>query len=247
MQTAKASTFYDEHPFDWTERYSPAELAEVISPLLLRLLNALAPDAFVLDVGCGPGRVMAFLGYRHIRALGLDRSFTSVQLMKQRCQLPGIVADNLALPLADGCADMVISDGVLHHTEDPEQAFSELCRMLRPGGILFLAIYRPRGHYKWLYRFPGGIFRRAVRRQLPRLLVHATALPLYYLAHVLRWRRRRSWRGIRNLFYDYFITPRVHFLHRDTIEEWCRRSGVRLAEYYPRAIGNVQAFVIEKQ
>ncbi|MCL6480167.1 MAG: class I SAM-dependent methyltransferase [Firmicutes bacterium] len=247
MLAAEAGNFYDEYPFDWTERYRPAELATVISPVLIRLLDRLAPNAFVLDVGCGPGRVMTYLAYRQIRALGVDRSFASVVLMQQRCQLPGIVADNLALPLAGGTADLVISDGVLHHTEDPALAFAELCRMLRPGGLLFLAVYRPGGHYEWLYHFPGSVFRRAVRHRLTRALVHATALPLYYLVHVLRSPRKRSWRGARNLFYDYFVTPRVHFLRRDTIEQWCRRCGVRLVEFHPRPIGNVQAFVIEKQ
>lgn len=177
MLTADPRTFYDEYPFDWTERYRPDELARIISPVLLRLLDRLPPDVFVLDVGCGPGRVMTYLAYRQIRAVGVDRSLVSVRLLRQRCPLPGIVADNLALPLADGCADLVISDGVLHHIESPEQAFSELCRVLRSRGILFLAVYRPGGHYEWLYCFPGGLFRRAVRYRTSRALMHATALP----------------------------------------------------------------------
>ncbi len=246
MLTADPRTFYDKYPFDWTERYRPDELATIISPVLLRLLDRLPPDAFVLDVGCGPGRVMTYLAYRQIRAVGVDRSLVSVRLLRQRCQLPGIVADNLALPLADGCVDLVISDGVLHHIESPEQAFSELCRVLRSGGVLFLAVYRPGGHYEWLYCFPGGLFRRAVRYRTSRAVVHATALPLYYLVHWLRSPGRRSWRGVRNLFYDYFITPRVHFLHHDTIQKWCHNCGVRIVEFHPRLSGNVQIFVLEK-
>ena len=35
--------------------------------------------------------------------------------------------------------DVIISNGVLHHTYDPKLAFSELVKVLKPGGIIIIA------------------------------------------------------------------------------------------------------------
>ena len=59
----------------------------------------------------------------------------------------------------DGTADVVISDGVIHHTDDPFVSFSENCRILKPGGRMYLAVYKPTGRYPWLYKYPGAVIR----------------------------------------------------------------------------------------
>ena len=50
-------------------------------------------------------------------------------------------------------ADLAISDGVIHHTSDPCRAFGENCRVLKSGGLMYLAIYKP-GRYEYLYKYP---------------------------------------------------------------------------------------------
>jgi ubiquinone/menaquinone biosynthesis C-methylase UbiE len=47
--------------------------------------------------------------------------------------------DAQALPLEDGVADVVISNGVINLTTDKTEAFAEIYRVLRPGGRLQLA------------------------------------------------------------------------------------------------------------
>jgi ubiquinone/menaquinone biosynthesis C-methylase UbiE len=47
--------------------------------------------------------------------------------------------DAESLPLADGTADVVISNGVLNLTTDKRRAFGEILRVLGPGGRLLLA------------------------------------------------------------------------------------------------------------
>ncbi|MGH7263374.1 MAG: class I SAM-dependent methyltransferase [Candidatus Rokuibacteriota bacterium] len=54
---------------------------------------------------------------------------------------PDIVAEADRLtPLADGSQDFVIASHLLEHLEDPIAAFEEWHRVLRPGGVLFLAV-----------------------------------------------------------------------------------------------------------
>lgn len=46
--------------------------------------------------------------------------------------------DVTAVPLADGCADVVAAGEVLEHVPDWRRALAEACRLLRPGGLLVL-------------------------------------------------------------------------------------------------------------
>ena len=125
MSTPEPVTFYDQHPFDWIPADASEEIDSVVSRPLVDLIQSLDVDSLVLDIGCGPGRVLGFLKQRGIRCIGLDRSSVSLSLAMKRYDRPGAVGDNLHLPFADGTADVVISDGVIHHTEDPVTAFTE--------------------------------------------------------------------------------------------------------------------------
>lgn len=247
MSLVKQTTFYDEHPFDWVESYRGEELRKVISPLLLEVIDALPEGALVLDVGCGPGRVLSYLGFRGVRCIGLDRSASSIAIIVGRHKLSGSVADNLCLPVQTGVADLVITDGVMHHTGDPPRAFAEDCRILKRGGQLYLAVYRPGGRYEVLYRYPGWVVRQLVKSGATRWIAHATALPLYYFAHRMKSGGRISWRGARNLFYDYFVSPQVAFLSRETIEGYGAAHGMKLLRYDGNPGQNVHCFVFDKQ
>jgi SAM-dependent methyltransferase len=246
VASAKPMTFYDEHPFDW----APAEPAAVsdatLAPSLAAMIQSLEPRSLVLDIGCGPGRVLGLLARRGLRCIGLDRSRVSVALAAARCRKPGAVGDNLTLPFASDSADAVISDGVIHHTDDPRKAFEENYRILKPGGRMYLAVYKPSGRYPALYKFPGGLIRRGLQHAPTRALVALLAQLPYFLVHFVRSRGKRTWSGARNLFYDYFVSPRVAFLSRETIEEWCSDAGAIVQKYDSNPGLNVHSFVVQK-
>lgn len=246
MASTEPITFYDQHPFDWTPPDASAEIRSVVSHSLADLIEKLDASAIVLDVGCGPGRVLGFLAQRGIRCIGLDRSRVSLDLAVKRYRRPGVVGDNLHLPFADGCADLVISDGVIHHTEDPLAAFLENYRVLKPGGQMYLAVYKPSGRYPLLYKFPGALIRHGVRHSWTRPFVLFAQVP-YFAIHFLRSRGKRTWAGARNLFFDYFVTPRVAFLPRQAVEDWCARQGARVVRYDENRGANVHSFLLQKE
>ncbi|MGO8791408.1 MAG: class I SAM-dependent methyltransferase [Terriglobia bacterium] len=240
------TTFYDDHPFDWTAGYTHRELEATLAPALASFIQGVPANSLVLDLGCGPGRVMSCLAAAGLRAVGLDLSLASVQLMKGRTGKPGVVGNGMALPFADGSLDRVIADGVIHHTPTPFAAFEEGCRVLKPGGLFYVAVYKPGGHYQRLYRFPGGAIRSLIKHAPGRLLVHTTLLPLYYLVHLVKSRGKRSWSGAKNLFYDYFVTPLVEFISRDELGRWSERCGVEIVSYHANPSLNVHSFLIRK-
>lgn len=247
MGSTEPKTFYDQHPFDWVPPAPEAAMRAVVSPALADFIESLDTKSLVLDIGCGPGRVLGFLVRRAVRCIGVDRSGVSVRLSVERYHRPGIVGDNLKLPFADEIADVVISDGVIHHTGDPQSAFFENCRILKPGGRMYLAVYKPTGRYPWLYNNPGTLIRSGLRHAWGRPFVTVLAQVPYFLVHFIRSKGRRTWAGTQNLFYDYFVTPHVAFLPREVVEQWCAKGGARVVLYDENRGANVHSFCLVKE
>ncbi|MEH0841347.1 methyltransferase domain-containing protein [Micromonospora sp. CPCC 205711] len=95
------------------------------------------PDALLVDLGCGAGLLAPHLvgkGYRHV---GVD--LTRSALAQAAAHGVTVVnGDATAVPLADGCADVVAAGELLEHVPDWRRAVAEACRLLRPGGLLVL-------------------------------------------------------------------------------------------------------------
>jgi SAM-dependent methyltransferase len=247
MATTERQTFYDQHPFDWVPADASQEISSVMSRPLVDFIESLDSQSLVLDVGCGPGRVLGFLARRGLRCIGLDRSRVSLALAVQRYRRPGAVGDNLRLPFADAAADVVISDGVIHHTENPRVAFTENFRVLKPGGRMYLAVYKPSGRYPLLYKFPGAWIRAGLRHGWSKPFVVLFFRVPYFLVHLVRSKGARTWAAARNLFYDYFVTPQVAFLPRETVEHWCAAQGARVLHYQENRGQNVHSFLLLKE
>lgn len=105
-----------------------------------------------LDAGCGGGRysiAMAKLGAAHVT--GIDLSEVGIADAKRRASELGAghvkfdVGSVTALPYADNSFDCVISSGVMMHTTDPVKMLAELCRVLKPGGMLYMLVYATEG------------------------------------------------------------------------------------------------------
>jgi SAM-dependent methyltransferase len=239
-------TFYDEHPFDWVSRDGSAEITSVVLRPLADLIETLDRTSLIFDIGCGPGRVLGLLAQRGLRCIGIDRSRVSLGLATSRYCRPGAVADNLQLPLPDAVADVIISDGVIHHTEDPHAAFAENFRVLKPSGRMYLAVYKPFGRYPFLYKYPGRMIRLGLQHGWSRPLVKIFALVPYFLVHFFRSKGKRTWAGAQSLFYDYFVTPCVDFLPREMIEDWCAKTGAHILRYDENRGANVHSFVLQK-
>jgi 2-polyprenyl-6-hydroxyphenyl methylase/3-demethylubiquinone-9 3-methyltransferase len=93
------------------------------------------PDAVLVDLACGGGLMaphVARLGYRHV---GVDLGLSGLELARAHGVLP-VRASVMAVPLADGCADVVVAGEILEHVEDDVGVLAECARLLRPGGTL---------------------------------------------------------------------------------------------------------------
>jgi len=95
------------------------------------------PAALLVDLACGGGLMAphaARLGYRHV---GVDIGRPGLEVARAHGVLP-VLGSVLAVPLADGCADVVVAGEVLEHVEDDVAVLAECARLLRPGGTLVI-------------------------------------------------------------------------------------------------------------
>ncbi|MFF5174047.1 methyltransferase domain-containing protein [Micromonospora sp. NPDC000089] len=98
---------------------------------------ATRPGALLVDLGCGAGLLAPHLsgkGYRHV---GVDLTRSALEQAAAH-GVTVVNGDATAVPLADGCADVVAAGEVLEHVPDWRRAVAEACRLLRPGGLLVL-------------------------------------------------------------------------------------------------------------
>lgn len=108
-------------------------------------LGAIAPGAHVLDVGSGAGidsLIAAKMVKEEGRVIGVDMTPAMLEKARQSAAEAGMeqveFRDGYAeeLPVPDGWADVVISNGVLNLMPDKLKALQEMARVLNPGGAL---------------------------------------------------------------------------------------------------------------
>ena len=110
-----------------------------VTEVATRFAEDLPAGARVADVGCGPGRDTVLLRGLGLAVIGLDLSMG----MLRAYGTPGLVqADMRALPLSDGSVDGVWCQAAFLHIpkSDAATVLGEFVRVLRPRGLLYLAV-----------------------------------------------------------------------------------------------------------
>lgn len=144
---------WDEHMSAWFERYAHSRWAAAepywgmwcIPQSRLPVLPGDVAEVTAVELGCGSGYVSAWLARRGARPVGVDISARQLAVAHRLqgefgLRFPLVQADAERVPLADGCAGLVISEYGASVWCDPYRWIPEAARLLRPGGrLVFLA------------------------------------------------------------------------------------------------------------
>lgn len=136
---------YDAVAVDYVEFVKDPAALDPLSRAMLGAFGEVVREAGlgpVVDVGCGPGKVTAYLAELGVDVFGVDVSGRMVQLARRAYPGVGFVVGAMqALGVRDGGLGGVLAYYSVHHTS-PEllpAVFGEFRRVLAPGGTLMLA------------------------------------------------------------------------------------------------------------
>ncbi|UUO14782.1 class I SAM-dependent methyltransferase [Dolichospermum heterosporum] len=130
----------------WANSYDWAFPSFIYQAIHKRLLTKveLPPNANVLDLGCGTGRLLNRLAtqFPKITATGLDLSPQMLRVARQnnrhRPRLIYLEGNAENLPFAEGQFDAVFNTISFLHYPHPEQVLNEVARVLSPSGKFYL-------------------------------------------------------------------------------------------------------------
>jgi SAM-dependent methyltransferase len=187
------------------------------------LHQAIPFNSTVLEVGCGTGQLSNFLGISCRRVIGSDLCLNSLRLGEQfrrehEIDRASFVQMNLFRPaFKREQFDVVLCNGVLHHTSDPLGGFRRLVPLVRPGGHIVIGLYN-----RW-----GRLMTDARRRVFRLTRGRASWIDPYLRSTRLNEDKRRAW------FADQYRHPHESKHTIGEILGWFESSGLSFVRGLP--------------
>ncbi len=224
--TQKVQAFYEQNPFpNYDDHDSVRSLMEKArrGGYAHALDRSIPYNTTVLEVGCGTGQLSNLLGVSCRRVIAVDLCLNSLRLGEQFRKQHGLDRVQFAqMNLFRPCFkreqfDVILCNGVLHHTADSFGGFRRLPPMLKPGGHIVIGLYN---------RF--GRVLTDMRRQVFRL----TRGRAKWIDPILRNSSRseaQSWAW----FADQYSNPHESKHTIGEVLQWFDRTGIGFVRGVP--------------
>jgi len=126
----------------WGLPASPEQLA--MQYFRYRMAAGLSTDRDVLEIGCGSGMGLPYLGEKARMVVGGD--YTMGLLREAHARLPKaplVRMDAQHLPFRDASLDVVLLLEMIYYVADQNAALAECRRVLKPGGAVMVSVPNP--------------------------------------------------------------------------------------------------------
>ncbi len=131
----------------WADSYdAPGNSMTAIEQpsMVTRLRHHFRAGAAALDVGCGTGRLTAELAAIGYESTGVDLTAEMLAVAERAVPAADFRSGSFErLPVDDDSIDLVVSGLAVCHADDLDVVFSEIARVLRPGGQLVMSNPHP--------------------------------------------------------------------------------------------------------
>jgi SAM-dependent methyltransferase len=227
--TEQMKAFYEENPFPKYDDFDSAAslIDKARQGLFAKLLDEQIPfGARVIECGCGTGQLTNFLSIANRTVIGTDLCINSLKLAtafkeQNDLQRAHFLQMNLFRPaFKPGTFDLVISNGVLHHTSNPVLGFQSISRLVRPGGYILIGLYHKYGRLatdvrRWLFNATNDRFLFLDRHAVDQ---HVSA------------GKRKSW------FMDQYKNPHESKHTVGEVLGWLKQIGFDFVHAIPKTV-----------
>ncbi len=225
--TEQVKSFYEETPFpNYDDRDSVRSLVDKArrGGYARALDRAIGYNTTVLEVGCGTGQLSNYLGVSCRRVVGVDLCLNSLRLGERFRSAHGLdrvqfgQMNLFRLAFKPERFDVVLCNGVLHHTAEPYRGFQGLVPLIKPGGHIVVGLYNTYGRLMTDFR-----------RQIFRL----TGPRAGWLDPILRHGMKVSDGQRRAWFADQYRHPHESKHTIDEVLGWFEKNGLEFLRGVP--------------
>ena len=231
--TETVKGFYEEKPFpnydDIDNRWQLQEKARLSA--FASMLDAQLPKgAVILEAGCGTGQLSNYLAMSPWRrVIGGDLSNSSLRLaedFRSRFEINNAAflrMNIFRMPFKPESFDVIISNGVLHHTRDAKYAFTKLVEKLKPNGLIIIGLYNS-------YARIPTLVRRAFAQKNREWVI-------FFDVHLRKLKRGSA--KFEAWFADQYLHPAETKHSQGEVLEWFDQSGIEFLSGIPTLDGSV--------
>ena len=199
----------------------------------LKLPPKMFNGARLLDVGAGTGESTVFFGLWGadctLVEINDEASARSREIFQRYLGERGahrFVRSSLFDFESEERFDMVVSEGVIHHTADKRGGFERLASFVAPDGYLVLGVGNP-----------AGCFQRSLQRVILFRFAESdeeiVAVAERLFAEHIDRAARFGGRTRRAVIFDSFVNPKVDFSSVAEVLDWFKAAGLRLYACWP--------------
>ncbi len=193
-----------------------------------KLDNEIPMNSKILEAGCGTGQLSLFLSRFKRIVFSIDLSLGSLELgenFRKKNEINNVyfIRMNLfKLFFPKFFFDVIISNGVLHHTSKPQEAFMELTKYLKKDGYIIIGLYHKYGRVftnfrQFIIKHLGDRFNFLDKRSIDKNLSS---------------RKKYAW------FNDQFKNPKESSHTYNEILNWFNKSGIEFISSIPFSYDN---------
>lgn len=196
----------------------------------------------VLDAGCGSGRHTYYASRYGAEVWAVDLG-AAIEVAKQNNAenetANFVQADLYNLPFAFESFDFIYSIGVLHHLPNPEAAFRNLLRYLKPNGEIQIYLYwQPEGQPLKRTLLSAVNALRKLTTRLPHNLLHALSYPAAmaaFLFFVYPYQILKRLPGLQKLAERLPMKQYAHYPFRVCVNDQFDRFSAPIENRYTQA------------
>ncbi len=190
-----------------------------------------AKGRIVLDAGCGNGQLTNAIANAGMRAVGID---LHQYLPPSGENVEFVRADFSHPPFKKESFDTIIANGSIHHTKNTVGSFRVLAELTKPGGKLYVWVYKKQYGRKQLLLKVLDISRFFISRfpsSLKKVTVNLLTNIFYNISRIRKGENSTRTRDeIRINVYDAF-SPRYRSYHSESeVREWFVAAGFEQTE-----------------